>query len=89
MIPSSDLTPGAWRASWGAWQIDLTAIGHRWHAFVRNTTLMTNSQAMHDSAGEAVRWACAVLYADSARVMVDGHEQSVEPFLAFEPRVDP
>lgn len=87
-VAATALTEGSsWRAVWGAWEICLRGTKRRWEVRI-NSCLQGRVQIakrnVFATAAEAVRWACETLSAHGARCFVDGREQPLETFLAFE-----
>jgi hypothetical protein len=79
-VKASDVTSGAWTATWMRWAVDLIGDDAQWAAVVRTnpgdstwalSKLVAASEGFTSST-DAVQWACRKLHDDGARVMVLG-----------------
>ena len=84
------LTEGAWRARWGAWEIRIRGDRGRWETRIVSCVrgqgrVQIARRNVFATAADAVTWACETLAAHGAQCFVDGREQDLAHFLAFEP----
>ena len=93
-MTAAKLLQGNWAARWGAWIVGLRSCGSSWNSTVwrRTSSLVPAARRELDSwdgfktAEEAVTWACDVMRADGAEVMVLGAPGlKLEGLLSFSP----
>lgn len=88
-VPASALTEGAWRSTWGAWEIALRGTRGRWEVRISScvkgqSRVQIAKRNVFSTSAEAVSWACQTLSAHGAVCFIDGRPRSLESFLAFE-----
>lgn len=88
-LSASQLTNGSFSARWGSWTIAIRGEHETWNARVTSSvhdgSVLIGKRAVFPSAHQAVAWACSVIKRNGGQAFVDGRQELLDKFLAFEP----